>query len=208
VNRFWLGLALASLFSGELDAQQAAPKTSTTANRKPTKPGAVRPDSAATVVFRSADFGFSYTIPFGWVERTEQMQDDSSDKSKGQVLLAAFERPPEASGSTVNSAVVIATESTSSYPKLKTAADYFEPLTELTASKGLNAVTDPAVIAVGTKKLVRGDFSRDDGAVSMYQASLVMLAKGQIVSFTFVGGSEDEVNELIGKLSFGVAVKQ
>jgi hypothetical protein len=31
----------------------------------------------------------------------------------------------------------------------------------------------------------------------------VMIEKGHIVSFTFVGGSEDEVNELIENLSFG-----
>jgi hypothetical protein len=37
----------------------------------------------------------------------------------------------------------------------------------------------------------------------MWQSSLVMIEKGYIVSFTFVGGSEDEVNELIGNLSFG-----
>ena len=36
----------------------------------------------------------------------------------------------------------------------------------------------------------------------MRQTSLVMLEKGYAVSFTFIGGSEDEVNELIEKLSF------
>ena len=38
----------------------------------------------------------------------------------------------------------------------------------------------------------------------MWQSSLVMIDKGYIVSFTFVGGSEDEINDLIGKLSFTV----
>jgi len=37
----------------------------------------------------------------------------------------------------------------------------------------------------------------------MRQTSLVILEKGYEVSFTFIGGSEDEVNELIEKLSFG-----
>ena len=36
----------------------------------------------------------------------------------------------------------------------------------------------------------------------MRQTSLVILEKGYEVSFTFIGGSEDEVNELIEKLSF------
>jgi hypothetical protein len=36
----------------------------------------------------------------------------------------------------------------------------------------------------------------------MYQTSLVTLEKGYAVSFTFIGGSEDEVNELIERLRF------
>jgi hypothetical protein len=37
----------------------------------------------------------------------------------------------------------------------------------------------------------------------MYQTTLVLLAKGRIVSFTFVAGSEDEVDDLIEGLRFG-----
>jgi hypothetical protein len=40
----------------------------------------------------------------------------------------------------------------------------------------------------------------------MWQSSLVMIEKGYIVSFTFVGGSEEEVESLIGNLSFGTRV--
>jgi hypothetical protein len=36
----------------------------------------------------------------------------------------------------------------------------------------------------------------------MWQSTLVMIDKGEIVSFTFVGGSEDEIDQLIGQLSF------
>jgi hypothetical protein len=36
----------------------------------------------------------------------------------------------------------------------------------------------------------------------VHQTSLVVLEKGYEVSFTFIGGSEDEINELIEKLSF------
>src|SRR6478672_1365908 len=79
--------------------------------------------------YRNPFFGFSYKIPYGWVERTEDLREDG-EAGKSLVLLAVFERPPEASGNTVNSAVVIAVESLASYPGLKTAADYFGPLTE------------------------------------------------------------------------------
>jgi hypothetical protein len=36
----------------------------------------------------------------------------------------------------------------------------------------------------------------------MRQSTLVMLTHGYAVSFTFIGGTEDEVEELIGGLSF------
>jgi hypothetical protein len=36
----------------------------------------------------------------------------------------------------------------------------------------------------------------------MYQTSLALIEKGYAVSFTFLGGSEDEVNDLIANLSF------
>jgi hypothetical protein len=36
----------------------------------------------------------------------------------------------------------------------------------------------------------------------MYQSSIAMLDRGYFVSFTFLGGSEDEVNGLIERLNF------
>ncbi len=152
--------------------------------------------------YRNAFFGFSYKIPFGWVERTEDMRDDGEAR-KSLVLLAVFERPPEAAGNTVNSAVVIAAESVSSYPGLKTAADYFGPLTEVTLSKGFKVVNEPFDFSGGAHQLVRGDFSKDMGTLTMHQSSAVALKRGYVVSFTVIGGSEDEVDELLEKLSFG-----
>jgi hypothetical protein len=149
--------------------------------------------------YHNSQFQFTYKIPYGWVDRTSQMRDDSA---KGDLLLAMFERPPEASGETINSAVIIAAESAASYPGLKTATDYFGPLGELTTLKGFKAKNDPYEFAVGTRQLPRADYTKQIGQLTMYQSSLVMLAKGQIVSFTFIGGSEDEVNQQIDQLKF------
>jgi hypothetical protein len=153
-------------------------------------------------VYHNPYFGFSYKIPFGWVERTKDMQQDPADLSNSSVLLAIFERPPEVTGNSINSAVVIAIEKVSSFSGLKTAADYFAPVTELATARGFKVVNEPYEFSVGAKALVRGDFSKERGSLIMYQTSLVMLEKGYAVSFTFVGGSEDEVGELIEKLSF------
>lgn len=151
-------------------------------------------------VYNNSAFGLSYKLPYGWVDRTSDMQDDTAEASKSRVLLAVFERPPEASSDTVNSAVVIAAESL--FGGIKTAAEYFESLSAPIVAKGFQAEADPHDFSVGTMRLVRGDFSKARGKLTVRQTSLVMLQKGYAVSFTFIGGSADEVNELIEKLSF------
>ena len=156
-------------------------------------------------IYHNSTFGFSYKIPFGWVDRTREMTDDSDENSaasKSILLLPAFEQPPEATGDSVNSAVVVAAEEVASYPGLRSAEQYFGPLTELTKAKGLTVVNEPYEFRVGERQLVRGDFSKPLGNLTMHQSTLVVIEKGYVVSFTFIGGSEDEVDELIESLSF------
>jgi hypothetical protein len=195
--RFPAGVLL-GMFAAVLWAQQppSSPRRAPKAKTSIPDPGAIR-----NGVYRNSAFGFSYKIPYGWVDRTTDLQDDSADASRSRLLLAFFERPPEATGDTINSAVVMAAEPLS--PGIKTAAEYFESLSALTTAKGFQAVQDPQEISVGATKLVRGDFSRARGTLTMRQTSLVRAEKGYAISFTFIGGSEDEVNELIEKLSFG-----
>src|SRR5271165_2153005 len=83
-------------------------------SRPPTHVKAALPDAGAISagVYHNPSFGFSYKLPFGWVDRTSDMQihdmrggatpDDSADASRSRVLLAIFERPPQAAGDTVN----------------------------------------------------------------------------------------------------------
>ena len=183
----------------------------------------------ADQTLRCSRFGFTYKVPFGWVDRTADMnadsqssadskQDESSGTNKNpqqspsssgsETLLAVFERPPQATGETINSAVVIAAEPLANYHGIKTAAEYFGAINELAEQRGFKAVSDPYSFSVGTRKLVRGDFSKQRNKLIMFQTSLVVIEKGYIVSFTFIGGSEDEVNDLISNLSFGAAPKR
>jgi hypothetical protein len=161
----------------------------------------------ANHIYRIPFFGFSYKVPFGWVERTADMGEESTgdkpaDPSGARVLLAVFERPPEATGETVNSAVVIAAEPVKSYPGLKTAVDYFAPLEEITKAKGFSVVNEPYEFLIGSKKLAREDFSKPLGTLTMWQATLVTVQKGFIVSFTFIAGGADQIDELIEGLAF------
>jgi hypothetical protein len=187
-------------------------------------------------LYRNLAFGFRYQVPFGWVNRTKEMKeqsepppaeppqagDSSSAKpgskagaksgdqsgsqsgNQGEVLLAVFERPPEAPGETVNSGVVIASESAAAYPGLKQAVDYLGPLTELTTAQGFKSDGDPSIAQIDGRSLVRADFTKAlTDKLAMHQSTLVLLAKGKVVSFTFIAGSEDEVDELMDGLHFG-----
>src|SRR6266850_7723946 len=51
--------------------------------KKATSPHA-KPAESDTTVYRNATFGFRYHIPFGWVDRTKEMQ-GGNDASKGEV---------------------------------------------------------------------------------------------------------------------------
>jgi hypothetical protein len=156
------------------------------------------PGTVTTGTYRNSSLGISYKGIYGWVDRTRQMSQDAT-ANKGEVLLALFERPPEATASTVNSAVIIATEKISAYPGMTSAAQYFEPLTAATMAGGFKVANEPYPVTLGAKSLIRGDFKKD---LPAYQSSLVMLARGYVVSFTFIGENEEEVEKLIGGLSF------
>jgi hypothetical protein len=121
------------------------------------------------------------------------------------VLLAAFSRPPQARGEDVNSSILIAAESAEAYPGLIEAAQYLGPVTEVAQAQGLEVVNEPYEFVLGAKTLVRGDFQKDVGKRVMRQSTLVVLARGYVVSFTFIGGTEDEVEELIDGLGFGAS---
>jgi hypothetical protein len=195
-------------------SSSSSTSSSSTSSKQVTKAlsGAGSPLGSGAIsngVYRNAAFGFSCKIPAGWVLRTEEMnaRDDDSTKADsgkaGRVLLAAFSRPPEAHGEDVNGSIVIVAESAAAYPGLKDAAQYFGPVTEVAKAQGFEVDEQPYEFAVGTKTVVRGDFQKDVGSRVMRQSTLVVLARGYAVSFTFIGGTEDEVEELVGRLSFG-----
>jgi hypothetical protein len=162
--------------------------------------------------YRNPAFGFACKIPAGWVLRTEEMNarnDDGANAEKatvdgkaGRVLLAAFSRPPEARAEDVNSSILIAAESAAAYPGLKDAAQYFGPVSEVAKAQSFDVVEEPYEFVIGPKTVVRGDFQKDVGSRVMRQSTLVVLARGYVVSFTFIGGTEDEVEELVQGLSF------
>jgi hypothetical protein len=198
---------MAAVVLGLSVAAQAQSKTAPVPKHA-ASPAVTRNDDAQ--LYRNPTFAFRYQIPYGWVDRTKEMR-PGDDFGKGEVLLAIFERPPEAAGDSINSAVVIASESAASYPGLKRAEDYVGPLTDLATAKGFKAKGEPYALEVESRHLLRADFSKPrevkatNNKLTMRQCTLVLLAKGQIVSFTFIAGSEDELDDLMDGLHFSAA---
>lgn len=194
-------LVLSFNFAATAHAQRQTPPV----GEQQSKPAQSSPSTDDAQLYRSSTFGFRFQIPYGWVDRSAEMQ-KSNDAGKSELLLAVFERPPKATGETINSAVVIASESVTSYPGLKTGEDYLGPLTELATSAGFKADGDPYQLVVEARQLWRADFVKTlSDKVSMKQCTLVLLAKGHIVSFTFIAGSDEALDELMDGLHFGAA---
>jgi len=191
-------------------------------------------DSGAVVngVYRNRALGLTCKIPAGWVLRTEEMnareeEDDSGAdgvaphpreqkssspqrpqrSTESKVLLAAFSRPPGAQGEDVNASILIAAEPVQTYPGLTEAVQYLGVLTEVAKQQGFTEDAGPYEIAIGTKALVREDFHKDVGTRVMRQSTLAMLAKEYAVSITLIGGTEDEVDELLDGVEFSGASK-
>ncbi|MHB8216692.1 MAG: hypothetical protein ACYDDS_11480 [Candidatus Sulfotelmatobacter sp.] len=215
------GTALRAPAAAQSSAQSSSSSSSLSSQVKKSASGAGSPLDSGVVsagVYRNPAFGFTCKIPAGWVLRTEEMntrddEDTSGQPAKGatrqpgRVLLAAFSRPPEAKAEDVNGSILIAAESAAEYPGLTEAPQYFGPVVEAAKAQGLEIDDDPYQFVIGTRKLVRGDFQKDVGTRVMLQSTLVMLGRGYVVSFTFIGGTEDEVEELIQGLTFAAATK-
>src|SRR5580698_3739869 len=222
-------LLLPTLSAAGLAQNSSSSSSSAKPARRPPAPADSEIDSGTvnSGLYRNRSLAFTCRIPEGWVLRTDEMnarhEDDSPTAEKparpaptpgsgcpqscGKVLLAAFSRPPEARGEDVNGSIVIAAESVAAYPGLKDAAQYFGPVGEVAQAQGFDVVEQPYEFVIGKKTVVRGDFQKDVGSRVMRQSTLVVLARGYAVSFTFIGGTEDEVEELVQGLSFGAAAK-
>ena len=210
---FLLGLLAAiSISRAEAQSSSSSSSASTKARQKADRASGSTLDlgSVSAGVYHNKSLGLTYTIPPGWVLRTEEMnsQENSTGEGRqGKVLLAAFSRPPEAKGADVNSSILVAGESAADYPGLKDPEQYFEPLTEVAKAQGFVVDEEPYDVTIGARTLVRSDFHKDVGSRVMHQSTLVMLSHGYAVSITLIAGREGEIEDLIGELDFGAKGK-
>ena len=219
---FWLAVTVSLTAGLSAQSSNSAPSSnapsSSSADKKHSKVALDSDIDAGVVadgVYRNRALGMTWKIPAGWVLRTEEMNGRGEDQSSpqrtqrgteadsgGRVLLAAFSRPPEARGEDVNASMVIAAERTAAYPGLTEAVQYLGPLEEVAKAQGFAVDEEPYEIDVGSKTLVREDFHKDVGTRVMHQATMAILSHGYAVSITVIGGTEDEVEELVDGMEF------
>lgn len=214
----WLRLCVIGTLLHGLPAHSSAQVSPTKTNRAGIASG-IDAGEVVNGVYRNKSLGLSCKIPMGWVLRTDEMNAENASgagneqlesqrarrdtKEEPRVLLAAFSRPPQAKGEDVNGSILIAAESVETYPGLKEAAQYFGPLTEVAKAQGFTVDEEPYEFAVGARNAVRGDFHKDVGTRVMRQSTLAFLSHGYAISITVIGGTEDEVEELVDGVSFG-----
>jgi hypothetical protein len=209
-------------FSTQISAQTSPQKTKPAATAAPS---GIEGGSVVNGTYRNKTLSLVCKIPAGWVFRTEEMnardepsgenaekpnsspQGTQGNTEKSRVLLAAFSRPPEARGADVNGSIVIAAESVATYPGMTEAAQYFGPLTEVAKAQGFTVDEEPYQFAIGSRNVVRGDFHKDVGTRVMRQSTLAFLSHGYAISVTVIGGTEDEVEELVDGVSFSAPAK-
>src|SRR5712671_5437658 len=180
------------------DSSSSANSHARAAQRRPAAIPSLDAGSVSAGAYRNPSFGFTCRVPEGWVLRTEEMNARGEEDASAQ--------PAKDSGK-IGRVLLSAAESAVSYAGLKEPAQYFGPVTEVAKAQGFEIDGEPYGFVLGTKTLVRGDFEKNVGTRVIRQSTLVMLAHGYVVSLTFIGGTDDEVEELVQGLSFAVTTK-
>lgn len=144
-------------------------------------------------------FNLRYAIPQGWIVRTPEMRRGLTQGDQAFLLLSASGATTPTADN-VNPSVTITAENLVLYPGVKTADDYFESFAELVKSKGFAVLNAPAEINIAGVNFLRGDFQKQEGDVTTYQATMVALRKGYVLEITAISGNDEELTPLLNRL--------
>jgi hypothetical protein len=176
---------------------QPTPKASSTKGRAAQN----RPDqgSVSSGVYTEKFFNLSYALPEGWVEKTASIREGLASGENGILLLSAFARETPGPGEIIPS-VTISAENAASFPQAKSADDYFDSLSQVATGNGFAVLNPPAQIDMGGVTFVRGDFRKEQGDKTGYQASMVALRKGYFLTITAISENEEDLTSLLSRL--------
>lgn len=151
----------------------------------------------ANGVYSEAFFNLRYSMPQGWSIRTEEMR-----KAAGQaddsalLLLSAFEGAAPQPGK-VNSSVTITAERAE---QNQDAAAYVEELATFGGNRGFKVLNEASSLDIGGVTFVREDLVKEEADGNTYQASMVTLRKGWVLSITAISGDEEQLTPLLNRM--------
>ncbi|HYG98262.1 MAG TPA: hypothetical protein VD837_03965 [Terriglobales bacterium] len=220
-----LAIVFTALAGAASVAQQPTPTPSRTAPSAPAKPvvtrqqadkagqnpaaqpsrskksDATRPDDGLLVdgIYTEKFFNLRYSVPQGWTVQTDEMR-KGLPSGDTVLLLSAFAEPkPKADA--VNSSITISAESAAQYKEAVDAEAYLEAVKNFAITKGFKVLNEPGEIEIGGVTFLRGDFVRESADnVNTYQATMVTVRKGYILSVTAISGDEEQLTPLLNRL--------
>jgi len=150
-------------------------------------------------VYTEKFFNLRYDLSQGWVVKTADMRQGLSESDSAVLLLSAFGKAAP-SAAEVNPSVTITAESLALYPDVKTPEDYFDSLSQLVESKGFKVLNPPAELDLAGVTFLRGDFQKQEGDVTTYQATMVAFRKGYVLEITAISGDDEDLTPLLNRL--------
>jgi hypothetical protein len=67
-------------------------------------------------------------------------------------------------------------------------------------ARGFKVLNEPGEIEMGGVPFLRGDFVREAADTNTYQATLVTVRKGYVLSITAISGDEEQLTPLLNRL--------
>jgi hypothetical protein len=150
-------------------------------------------------VYAEKFFNLHYTLPQGWTVQTEDMRKQLPAGQDTVLLLSSFAHPqPQASE--VNPSITISAESVAQYKEGVDAESYLEAVKNVAEARGFKVLNEPGEIEMGGVPFLRGDFVREAADTNTYQATLVTVRKGYVLSITAISGDEEQLTPLLNRL--------
>lgn len=184
-------------------AAQTSPgqKPGTRKAAAPRRAGELAPDPGVVEnsIYSERFFHLQYAIPQGWTVRTDEMR-KQLPPSADAVLLLSTSAHPQPQGTEVNPSITISAESAAQYKEGVDPESYLGAIRDYAATRGFKVLNEPAEIELGGVTFVRSDFVREAADGNTYQASLVALRKGYLLSVTAISGDEEQLTPLLNRL--------
>jgi hypothetical protein len=157
-------------------------------------------------------FNFAYTPPKDWVIHDEAVKKRIHERAQEEaartnslpqlkqtyalLLISRYPRPT--AEIMVNATIIVAAEKITHLPGQPTAKDYLLSLRAPKAQRGVRAVREELLpFRVGDLEFLRDDYSGEIAGITIREALFVSVKKGYALIFSFTGGDEKSVEEMV-----------